>query len=57
MLKILDLADKLGTLWFSLGYLGLLPMTWSWLIATLFIHAMVFSLAELGSAYPTAGGL
>ncbi|KUJ17104.1 amino acid permease [Mollisia scopiformis] len=46
-----------GTLWFSLGYLGLLPMTWGWLIATIFIHTMVFSLAELGSAYPTAGGL
>ncbi|KAJ9154758.1 Amino acid permease [Pleurostoma richardsiae] len=46
-----------GTLWFSMGYLGLLPMTWGWLVASLLIMSMVFSLAELSSAYPTAGGL
>ena len=46
-----------GTIWFSMGYLGLLPMTWGWLVASFLIMTMVFSLAELSSAYPTAGGL
>ncbi|KAH8881496.1 amino acid permease [Thozetella sp. PMI_491] len=46
-----------GTIWYSLGYLGLLPMTWGWLAASFFIMFEVFSLAELSSAMPTAGGL
>ncbi|KAF2110456.1 amino acid permease [Lophiotrema nucula] len=46
-----------GTMWYSLGYLGLLPMTWGWLVASIFILSMVFSLAELSSSMPTAGGL
>lgn len=46
-----------GTIWYSLGYLGLLPLTWSWLVASFFIMCMVAALSELGSAMPTAGGL
>ncbi|KEF57260.1 uncharacterized protein A1O9_05177 [Exophiala aquamarina CBS 119918] len=46
-----------GTIWYSLGFLGLLPMTWGWLIAVFFIMFEVFALAELSSAMPTAGGL
>ncbi|KAF2727112.1 amino acid permease [Polyplosphaeria fusca] len=46
-----------GTLWYSLGYLGLLPMTWGWLAASAFILCVAFSLAELSSSMPTAGGL
>jgi hypothetical protein len=46
-----------GTLWFSLGYLGLLPMTWGWLSGAFFIMFEVFALAELSSSMPTAGGL
>ncbi|EFX04896.1 amino acid permease [Grosmannia clavigera kw1407] len=46
-----------GTLWYSLGYLGLMPMTWGWLAASFFIMTMVFSIAEMSSAMPTAGGL
>lgn len=40
-----------------MGYLGFLPMTWGWLIASVFILFKVFSLAELSSSMPTAGGL
>ncbi|KAK9780676.1 putative Amino acid permease/ SLC12A domain-containing protein [Seiridium cardinale] len=46
-----------GTLWFSLGYLGLMPMTWGWLVASFFIMFEVLSLAEMSSAMPTSGGL
>ncbi|KAK6071995.1 choline transport protein [Seiridium cupressi] len=46
-----------GTLWFSLGYLGLMPMTWGWLVASCFIMFEVLSLAEMSSAMPTSGGL
>ncbi|KAI1772020.1 amino acid permease [Hypoxylon cercidicola] len=46
-----------GTIWFSLGYLGLMPMTWGWLVASFLIMFQVLSLAEMSSAMPTAGGL
>lgn len=46
-----------GTLWYSMGYLGLMPMTWGWLAAAFFIMSMVMSLAEMSSSMPTAGGL
>lgn len=46
-----------GTIWYSLGYLGLMPMTWGWLVASFLIMFQVLSLAELSSAMPTAGGL
>lgn len=46
-----------GTIWYSLGFLGLLPMTWGWLVAVFFIMFEVFALAELSSSMPTAGGL
>ncbi|KAF1993571.1 hypothetical protein P154DRAFT_540300 [Amniculicola lignicola CBS 123094] len=46
-----------GTLSYSLGCLALLPMTWGWLIASIFILSTAFSLAELSSSMLTAGGL
>ncbi|XXH05286.1 hypothetical protein Hte_011711 [Hypoxylon texense] len=46
-----------GTIWYSLGYLGLLPMTWGWLVASILIMFQVLSLAEMSSSMPTAGGL
>ena len=42
---------------YSLGYLGLLPMTWGWLAASILIMFQVLSLAEMSSSMPTAGGL
>ncbi|KIW15208.1 hypothetical protein PV08_05253 [Exophiala spinifera] len=46
-----------GTLWYSLGFLGLVSMTWGWLTACFFIMTEVLALAELNSSMPTAGGL
>ncbi|POS74949.1 hypothetical protein DHEL01_v206658 [Diaporthe helianthi] len=45
-----------GTIWYSLGYLGLVSMTWGWLIGAFFIMFEVFALAELSLSMPTAGG-
>ncbi|KZV97072.1 amino acid transporter [Exidia glandulosa HHB12029] len=46
-----------GTIWYTLGYFGLVGMTWGWLVAAVAGQFLVYSLAELSSAYPTSGGL
>ncbi|KAH8101637.1 amino acid transporter [Cristinia sonorae] len=46
-----------GTIWYTLGYLGLIGMTWGWLVGAVMGQFLVYSLAELSSAYPTSGGL
>ncbi|EIN03859.1 amino acid transporter [Punctularia strigosozonata HHB-11173 SS5] len=46
-----------GTIWYTMGYMGLIGMTWGWLVAAVMGQFLVYSLAELSSAYPTSGGL
>ncbi|EJD41031.1 amino acid transporter [Auricularia subglabra TFB-10046 SS5] len=46
-----------GTIWYTLGYFGLVGMTWGWLVGAVMGQFLVYSLAELSSAYPTSGGL
>jgi len=46
-----------GTIWNTMGYLGLVGMTWGWLVGAVMGQFLVYSLAELSSAYPTSGGL
>ncbi|KIP04158.1 hypothetical protein PHLGIDRAFT_120946 [Phlebiopsis gigantea 11061_1 CR5-6] len=46
-----------GSIWYTMGYCGLVGMTWGWLVAALMGMNLVYSLAELASAYPTSGGL
>jgi hypothetical protein len=41
--------DFAGTIWYSLGYLGLMSMTWGWIVASCFIMFEVFALAEMSS--------
>lgn len=46
-----------GTIWYTLGYFGLVGMTWGWLVGAIMGQFLTYSLAELSSAYPTSGGL
>ncbi|KAH7103349.1 amino acid transporter [Auriculariales sp. MPI-PUGE-AT-0066] len=46
-----------GTIWYTMGYFGLVGMTWGWLVGFLGGQFLVYSLSELASAYPTSGGL
>ncbi|GAB7346953.1 hypothetical protein MBLNU459_g2010t1 [Dothideomycetes sp. NU459] len=46
-----------STISYGLGYSGTGGLVWGWLIASLFIQATAFSMAELCSSMPTAGGL
>jgi amino acid transporter len=51
------LPSVASTILYSLGYSGTGGAVWGWLIAGLMIQATVFSMAELCSSMPTAGGL
>lgn len=46
-----------STIGYSLGYSGTGGAVWGWLISSLAIQATAFSIAELCSSMPTAGGL
>ncbi|KAM5537391.1 hypothetical protein V8D89_008910 [Ganoderma adspersum] len=46
-----------GTIWYTMGYMGLVGMTWGWFVAAVMGQFLAYSLAELSSAYPTSGGL
>ncbi|KAF7795625.1 hypothetical protein EIP86_006790 [Pleurotus ostreatoroseus] len=46
-----------GTIWYMMGYCGLVGMTWGWLVGAVMGQPLAYSLAELSSAYPTSGGL
>ncbi|PIL25973.1 transporter [Ganoderma sinense ZZ0214-1] len=56
-----------GTIWYTMGYMGLVGMTWGWFVAAVMgqkpppipttAQFLAYSLAELSSAYPTSGGL
>ncbi|KAI0701071.1 amino acid transporter [Cytidiella melzeri] len=46
-----------GTIWYTMGYCGLVGMTWGWFVGALMGQPLAYSLAELASAYPTSGGL
>lgn len=46
-----------STLSYAFGYAGTGGAVWGWLIASLMIQATAFSMAELCSSMPTAGGL
>ncbi|KIP06824.1 hypothetical protein PHLGIDRAFT_19368 [Phlebiopsis gigantea 11061_1 CR5-6] len=46
-----------GTIWYTMGYCGLVGMTWGWLVGAVMGQPLVYALAELSSAYPTSGGL
>ncbi|TBU31322.1 amino acid transporter [Dichomitus squalens] len=46
-----------GTIWYTMGYMGLIGMTWGWLVGAVMGQFLAYSLAELSSAYPTSGGL
>lgn len=51
------LPSVASTIGYSLGYSGTAGAVWGWLVASLFIQATAFSMAELCSSMPTAGGL
>lgn len=56
--SVLGLLPSIAsTISYSLGYSGTGGAVWGWLIASLFIQSTAFSLAELCSSMPTAGGL
>lgn len=56
--SVLGLLPSIAsTLYFDLGYSGTGGSVWGWLIAALMIQATAFSMAELCSSMPTAGGL
>lgn len=46
-----------STIGYSLGYSGTGGAVWGWLIAALCIQTTAFTMAELCSSMPTAGGL
>ncbi|KAJ3549968.1 hypothetical protein NM688_g5123 [Phlebia brevispora] len=46
-----------GTIWYMMGYCGLVGMTWGWFVGAVMGQPLAYSLAELSSAYPTSGGL
>lgn len=51
------LPSVASTIGYSLGYSGTGGALWGWLISALCIQATAFSMAELCSSMPTAGGL
>jgi len=51
------LPSVASTIGYSLGYSGTGGALWGWLIAALAIQATAFTMAELCSSMPTAGGL
>ncbi|KAI5359401.1 Putative amino acid/polyamine transporter I [Septoria linicola] len=56
--SILGLLPSIAsTLAYGLGYSGTGGLIWGWLIAGIMIQSVAFSMAELCSAMPTAGGL
>ena len=56
--SILGLLPSIAsTLPYALGYSGTGGTVWGWLIAAIMIQSTAFSMAELCSAMPTAGGL
>lgn len=56
--SVLGLLPSIAsTISYSLGYSGTGGAVWGWLIASLFTQSTAFSMAELCSSMPTAGGL
>ncbi|KEF61990.1 uncharacterized protein A1O9_03562 [Exophiala aquamarina CBS 119918] len=56
--SVLGLLPSIAsTIGYSLGYSGTGGAIWGWLIAALCIQATAFTMAELCSSMPTAGGL
>ncbi|KIW26599.1 uncharacterized protein PV07_06418 [Cladophialophora immunda] len=56
--SVLGLLPSIAsTIGYSLGYSGTGGAIWGWLIASLFIQATAYTMAELCSSMPTAGGL
>lgn len=56
--SVLGLLPSIAsTLGYGLGYAGTGGAIWGWIIASLFIQTTAFSMAELCSSMPTAGGL
>jgi amino acid transporter len=51
------LPSVASTISYSLGYSGTGGALWGWLVSALCIQATAFSMAELCSSMPTAGGL
>ncbi len=51
------LPSVASTIGYSLGYSGTGGALWGWLIAALIIQSTAFTMAELCSSMPTAGGL
>ena len=51
------LPSVASTITYSLGYSGTGGAVWGWLIAAVAIQATAFTMAELCSSMPTAGGL
>lgn len=56
--SVLGLLPSIAsTMSYALGYSGTGGAVWGYLIASIFIQATAFSMAELCSSMPTAGGL
>lgn len=56
--SVLGLLPSIAsTLTYGLGYAGTGGAIWGWIIATIMIQSTAFSMAELCSSMPTAGGL
>ncbi|KIV90844.1 hypothetical protein PV10_05452 [Exophiala mesophila] len=56
--SVLGLLPSIAsTIGYSLGYSGTGGAIWGWLIAALIIQSTAFTMAELCSSMPTAGGL
>jgi amino acid transporter len=51
------LPSVASTIGYSLGYSGTAGAVWGWLISATIIQATAFTMAELCSSMPTAGGL
>lgn len=51
------LPSVASTIGYSLGYSGTAGAVWGWLVAATLIQATAFTMAELCSSMPTAGGL
>ena len=56
--SVLGLLPSIAsTIGYSLGYSGTGGAIWGWLVAALIIQSTAFTMAELCSSMPTAGGL
>ena len=56
--SILGLLPSIAaTLTYDLGYSGPAGSVWGWIVGGILIQAVAFSMAELCSSMPTAGGL